>query len=216
MGDLFKKNWKKLTGVRPDEVPLSQDELARLKDILGGGSGIVSLGGDLGGTSDSAVVTGLQGEAVSPAAPGSGDVLTHDGTGWSAQTPVAGPSIGSEFRVDLPGNATLAGKIAAATLPAGWSIVLGNNGSVDAEIVATAADIVLVHTESSFAVHLELLSLHTTGPASLDGYTLVDYSAISPFSKSNQSGTQFSVLGFTGLVTMTDAHRLFVKMLPTP
>ncbi len=220
MGELFKKNWKKLTGVRVDLVPLSQCELARLKDIAASGAGgAVALSGDLSGTSDAAVVTAIQGNPVATGVPvASGDILEWDGSQYVPVTPTSTPTalISEEFRVDLPGNASLAGKIAAAVLPAGWSIVLGDNGSVDAEIVAAATDIVLIHTETQFAVSIELIELHTSGPAALNGYTVVNTSAVPALSKSNQSGTQFSVLGFTGLVTLTDAQRLFIKMLPTP
>ena len=221
MGDLFKKNWKKLTGVRAEDVPLSQDELARLKDIVAatgsGGGGPVALGGDLGGTSATAVVEALQGEAVSAVAPASGEVLTHDGTGWSAQAPAAGGGalVASEFRVTIPAGASLAAKIGLAVLPAGWSIVLANDGSVDAEIAAAATDIVLIHTESGFAVSLELVELDAAG-APLGGYYVVNTSAVPSLSKSNKLGTQFSVLGFTGLITLTRAQSLFVKILPTP
>jgi hypothetical protein len=217
MGDLFKKNWKKVTGVRPDEIPLSQDELARLKDILASGSlsGVV-LSGDLDGTSDTAVVVGIQGNAVATGIPSaSGDILEWDGSAWRHVTPATvAPVVAEEFRIDLPAGASLAAKIASATLPAGWSIVLANDGSVDGEIASVATDIVLIHTESKFAVSIDLVELHTTGPTALDGYTVVNTSAVPALSKSNQTGTQFSVLGFTGLITLTDQQRLFVKMLP--
>ena len=220
MGDLFKKNWKKLTGVRVDAVPLSQCELARLKDGSGsgvGGSGTVGLAGDLSGTSDAAVVDGLQTRPVAATAPASGEVLAWNGAAWEPATPAAGggSSIGSEFRVDLPGDASLAGKIAAATLPAGWTIFLGDDVGLDPEVIAAATDIGIVHSEGSFAAQLEILSLRTSGAAALQGYQIITNGG-SPISKSNNAGTQFTVLGFTGLVTMTDDHRLYVKMLPTP
>jgi hypothetical protein len=221
MGDLFKKNWKKLTGVRAEDLPLSQDELARLKDIVAGsgsgGGGPLALGGDLSGTTSTAVVEALQGEAVSAIAPASGEVLTHDGTGWSAQAPAAGggASIGSEFRVVIPAGASLAAKIAGATLPAGWSIVLANDGSVDPEISAAATDIALIHTEGSFAISIQISELDTAG-APLGGYYILNTSGIGSLSKSNKIGTQFTVLGFNGLVTGTRAQSLLIKMLPTP
>jgi len=218
MGDLFKKNWKKLTGVRPEDLPLSQDELARLKDIVAGsgGGGPVSLSGDLSGDTSTSVVEGLQGNAVGSGAPASGEALIWDGLAWEPTVlPAGGALVAEEFRVTIPAGASLAAKIATATLPAGWSIVLANDGSVDAEIAAAATDIVLIHTESGFAVSVELVELDGAG-APLGGYYVVNTSAVPSLSKSNKLGTQFSVLGFTGLITNTRTQSLFVKMLPTP
>jgi len=222
MGDLFKKNWKKLTGVRAEDLPLSQDELARLKDIVAGsgsgGGGPVALGGDLSGDTSTAVVEGLQGNPVGATAPNSGEALLWDGASWEPTVLPAssgGALVAEEFRVTIPAGASLAAKIAGATLPAGWSIVLGNDGTVDPEIVAAATDIVLKHTESGFAVSIELAELDSGG-APLGGYYIVNTSAVPSLSKSNSLGTQFSVLGFTGVITLTRAQSLFVKMLPTP
>jgi len=241
MGDLFKKNWKKVTGVRPDEIPLSQCELARLKDILGSGSGLnIGLGGDLGGTTGAAVVEGIQGEPVSSTTPSSGELLTYNGTSWepsplsstapssgevltyngtswepAAPSAAAGAQVASEFRIDLPAGGSLAAKIAGATLPAGWSIVLGDDGSVDSEITAAATDIALIHSEGAFAASISLLELDT-GAAPLGGYYLINTSGVGSLSKSNQLGTQFTVLGFTGLITLSRSQRILVRMLPTP
>jgi hypothetical protein len=53
--------------------------------------------------------------------------------------------------ITIPTGASLSARLAAATgLPAGWSLVLGNDGSVSADfslIGPTATDIVLIHNE---------------------------------------------------------------------
>lgn len=220
MGDLFKKNWKKLTGVRAEDTPLSQDELARLKDIVAGSGsgGPVAVGGDLSGDTSTAVVEGLQGNPVGSGAPASGEALIWDGAAWepTVLAPGGGPAqVAQEFRVDIPTGGSLAAKIASATLPAGWSIVLGNDGSVDAEITAAATDIALIHTESGFAAAIELLELDSAG-APLGGYYLINTSGVGSLSKSNKLGTQFTVLGFTGLITLSRSQRLLVRLLSTP
>jgi hypothetical protein len=226
MGDLFKKNWKKLTGVRAEDIPLSLEELARLKDIVAGsgsgGGGPLALGGDLSGDTSSAVVDGLQTRPVAATAPASGEVLAWDGAAWAPSAsagggvPVGnGGLAAAEFRVDIPAGPDLATKIAGATLPAGWSIQLGNGGGVDAELAALATDIVLIHTESGFAVSVELSELDTS-VSPLTGYYLINTSAVGSLSKSNSLGTQFSVLGFAGLTTLSRRQTLLVKLLPTP
>lgn len=215
MGDLHKKNWKRLMGVRGED-PLADLEIVRLKDILAGGGSGVQLGGDLGGTNASPIVQGLQTRPVASTAPASGEGLVWDGSQWAPGTVTAGgASIGSEFRIDIPGGGSLAAKIAGATLPAGWSIVLGNDGSVDAEIVATAADIALIHTESGFVGDLRLHE-YDSNAAPLGGYYVINDSAVGLLSKSNTAGTQFTVLGFTGLITLTRRQIIYAKLLPTP
>ena len=221
MGDLFKSNWKRLTGVRGED-PTEDLEIVRLKDVvasgLAGATGVVSLGGDLGGTSAAAVVEGLQNRPVASTAPSSGQALAWDGSQWAPATISAGggaPSasgIGGEFEVTIPGGASLAAKIAGATLPPGWSIVLGNDGSVDAELAAAATDIVLIHGLGAQAVAIDITELDSNA-APLGGYYLVNSSAVSPLSKSNTLGTQFSVLGFNGLITGTREQTIHVKLL---
>ena len=203
MGDLFKKNWKRVTGVR-GEVPLQLDEIIRLRELVASGSG----GG--GGSGDA---TSLQGNPVGTAAPASGQALTWDGSEWAPATPAAAASLGTEYLIDIPAGASLAAKIAGATLPAGWSIVLGNDGSVDAEIAATANDIVLVHSTGAWLADIRIHELDTNA-APLGGYYVINDSAVSPLSKSNQTGSQFSVLGFNGLVTGTRRQLIYVKLLP--
>lgn len=100
MGELFKRNWKKLTGVRPDEIALSQEELARLKDIAE--SSGVTVGGDISGTPSSPVIVGIQGNDIAAGVPTSGEVLTWDGSEWAGATPVVG--LGG----DLGGDSTTA------------------------------------------------------------------------------------------------------------
>jgi len=220
MGDLFKKNWKRLTGVRGED-PVEQLEIVRVKDVVAssgvGGSGIVGMGGDVTGTSSASVVAALQGQAVAATAPASGEALVWNGSAWEATTvaAVSTTSIGKEFRVDIPAGGSLAAKIAGATLPPGWSIVLGNDGSVDAEITAAATDIALVHTETSFVGDLRIHEWDSTG-APLGGYYVINDSAVGLISKSNTLGTQFTVLGFSGLITLTRRQVLYVKLLPTP
>lgn len=214
MSDLFKKNWKKVTGVRVDELPLSIEELARLKDIVGSGNFSVSVSGDLSGTTSNAIVDGIQGNPVASGVPSSGDVLTWTGSEWAPSTSSISP-LASEFRVDIPGGASLAAKIAGATLPSGWTIVLGNDGSVDTEIVSVATDIALIHNEGAFAVSISICELDG-GAAPLGGYYMINTSAVPSLSKSNKLGTQFTVLGFTGLITLARSQRLFIKMLSVP
>lgn len=215
MGDLHKKNWKRLMGVRGED-PLADLEIVRLKDILAGGGSGVQVGGDLGGTNASPTVIGLQTNPVASTAPASGEALVWNGSQWEpGAVASAGASIGSEFRVDIPAGGSLAAKIAGATLPAGWSIVLGNDGSVDAEIVAAATDIALIHTEGGFVGDLTLHE-YDSGGAPLGGYYVINDSAVSPISKSNTLGTQFTVLGFTGLITLSRRQIIYVKLLPTP
>jgi hypothetical protein len=219
MGDLHKKNWKRLMGVRGED-PLADLEIVRLKDIIAGAAatGVVTMGGDVGGSSDAATVSGLQGVPVSASAPASGQTLVFSGGVWAPATPAAGGgglSIGEEFRVDIPAGASLAAKIAGATLPAGWSIVLGNDGSVDAEITAAATDIALIHTESAFVGDIRLHEFDAGG-APLGGYYVINDTAVGLLSKSNTLGTQFTVLGFTGLITLTRRQVIYVKLLPTP
>jgi len=49
----------------------------------------------------------------------------------------------------IPTAGSLSARLAAATgLPAGWSIVLGNDGAVDAGLGGTSADVVIIHGES--------------------------------------------------------------------
>ena len=219
MGDLHKKNWKRLMGVRGED-PLADLEIIRLKDIVAGAAatGVVTMGGDTGGLSNAVTVSGLQGRPVASATPSSGQVLTFAGGVWTPETPVAGGgglSIGEEFRVEIPAGAGLAAKIAGATLPAGWTIVLGNDGTVDAEITAAVTDIVLKHTESAFVGDIRLHEFQTGG-APLGGYYVINDTAVGLLSKSNTLGTQFSVLGFTGLITLTRKQTIYVKLLPTP
>jgi hypothetical protein len=217
MGDLFKKNWKRVTGVRGED-PLTPLEIVRLKDLVAGGGSGVQVGGDLGGTNASPVVIGLQSNPVGSTAPASGEALVWNGSQWepgAVAAPGGGSSIGSEFRVDIPAGASLAAKIATATLPAGWSIVLANDGSVDPQIAAAATDIVLIHTESAFVGDLRLHEFDSGG-APLGGYYVINDSAVGLLSKSNSAGTQFSVLGFTGLITLTRRQVIYAKLLPTP
>jgi len=220
MGDLAKKNWKRLMGVRGED-PLSPLEIVRLKDIVAssgvGGSGIVGMGGDVTGTSSSSVVAALQTRPVAATAPASGEALVWNGSAWgpSAVAAVGGATVGAEFRVDIPAGGSLAAKIATATLPAGWSIVLGNDGSVDAEITAAATDIALVHTESAFVGDLRLHEFQAGGGPT-GGYYVINDGGVGLLSKSNTAGTQFTVLGFTGLITLGRRQVLYVKLLPTP
>lgn len=227
MGELFKKNWKRLTGVRGED-PLTPLEIVRLKDIAAASgapapTGVIALGGDLGGTSNAAVVEGLQSRPVASTAPASGQALAWDGSQWAPATISAGgggtPSasgLGGEFRIDIPAGPDLATKIAGATLPAGWSIQLGNGGTVDAELAATVNDIVVTHNLGAFAVDLALAELDPNAPP-LGGYYQINTSAVSPLSKSNTLGTQFSVLGFNGLITGTTRKQtVYVKLISTP
>lgn len=220
MGDLHKKNWKRLMGVRGED-PLTDLEIVRLKDIVAGGGSGVQIGGDLGGTNASPVVAGLQTRPVAATAPASGEALVWNGSSWApgavaASGATSAPVVGEEFRVDIPTGGSLAAKIAGATLPAGWSIVLGNDGSVDTELAATANDIVLIHTESAFVGNISLHEFDTNAGTAAGGYYVINDSAVSPLSKSNTSGTQFSVLGFAGLITLSRRQIIYVKLLPTP
>jgi len=218
MGDLFKKNWKRVTGVRGED-PLDDLEITRLKDIIAGsgsgGGGPLALGGDLGGTTAAAVVEGLQGFAVASTTPSRGELLKWDGAEWAPAADEAGSggsSLGAEYRIEIPAGASLAAKIAGAVLPAGWTIVLANDGSVDAEIAATANDIVLIHGTGAWLADIRIHELDTNA-APLGGYYVINDSAVSPLSKSNQTGSQFSVLNFSGLVTLTRRQLIYVKLL---
>ena len=156
MGDVFKKNWKTITNVRPDALPTSQNELAKLTDSNG-------------------------------------------------------------YGIVLPSGASLAAKIAVATVPAGWTLVLANDGSVDAQIASAASDLAVLHDETGrYAAHIDVVELdNTTGGAS-NGYFLVGPTGVfAPSnSKSNTAGTQFSILDFTGMITLGREQRINVRLLP--
>lgn len=76
--------------------------------------------------------------------PSNGQTLVYNGSVW---VNVAGSS-SIQAEITIPADSTLADRIAGATgLPAGWSIVLGNNGSVDAGLTTVGAganDIVII------------------------------------------------------------------------
>jgi hypothetical protein len=81
--------WSDTRGYLSDQARLWLNAL--YKTVTTAGEGPVQLGGDIGGTSTSPIVIGLQSNPVSAVAPVNGQVLTWDGThhDWAPQTPAA-------------------------------------------------------------------------------------------------------------------------------
>jgi len=135
MGDLFKKNFKRLTGVRGED-PIEQLEIVRIKDItVGSGLTTVALSGDLSGTSDASIVTGIQGNPVASGVPASGEVLTWDGSQWIAASgggaavsslPVSGDLSGTTDNATVDG---LQGRSVLSTAPASGEALIWNGSS---------------------------------------------------------------------------------------
>lgn len=135
MGDLFKKNFKRLTGVRGKD-PVADLEIVRVIDISGGGGGgSVALSGDLSGTSDASTVVALQGNPVATGAPAaSGEVLTWDGSQWVAQSgggtvtslPLAGDLSGSTSSATVDG---IQGRSVLSTAPASGEALVWNGAA---------------------------------------------------------------------------------------
>jgi len=135
MGDLFKKNFKRLTGVRGED-PVADLEIVRVIDvILGSGLTSVALSGDLSGTSDASVVVGLQGNPIASGTPtASGEVLTWDGSQWVAQSgggavtslPLAGDLAGTTSSATVDG---IQGRSVLSTAPASGEALVWNGSA---------------------------------------------------------------------------------------
>lgn len=180
----------------------------------GGGT----LGGDVSGPIATTTVSGIQNRPIAATAPTPGQALVWDGSEWGPSA-VAGASIsglGGEFEAKIPAGASLAAKVAAATdLPVGWSVVLGDDGSVDAELAATSSDIVFIHPQGAYALDLTIVELDTSA-SPLTGYYLINTSSVGLLTKSNSTGTQFSVLGFGGLITTSREQTVYSKLVQIP
>jgi len=100
--------------------------------------GAIQLSGDLGGTSSSPFVDGLQGRTVASTAPSANQVLAWNGYAWAPSTPAGGAGTGScaanQFVTAVnagaptctqPGFTNLSGTAAAWQLPAASSISQG-------------------------------------------------------------------------------------------
>lgn len=160
MGDLFKKNWKKTTGVRPDASITSQDELARISYMTSYVSGQLN-----------------------------------------------------EFNVTIPSGASLAAKIASATLPPGWTVALANANGVDIQASGTANEIYFAHGERSYPQYVDIVELNATTGANAAGYYVIaPTGAWTAHVKSDQSATQFRMVDFGGLIDLTRTQYLHIKM----
>jgi hypothetical protein len=80
---------------------------------------------------------------------GAGVTATDAGSGEvTVDIPASGGGSFVSAQINIPTGASLAARVAAATgLPGGWSVVLGNDGSVDSNLGGTSTDIVIIHNE---------------------------------------------------------------------
>jgi hypothetical protein len=196
MGDLFKKNFKRLTGVRGKD-PVADLEIVRVIDISGGGATSVALSGDLSGTSDASTVVALQGNPVATGTPASGEVLTWDGSQWVAQS---GGSTVTSLAVggDLNGttdNATvdgLQGRDVAATAPAsGEALVWNGSAWAPGAVASTSAGAGTINSS-------ELVSVTGTSGNVTDSDTFVLVT--------NTSSVSLTLLG-----PFTDGKVIYIK-----
>jgi hypothetical protein len=100
----------------------------QLPAAAGAAQGAVTLAKDLGGTSASPQVVGLQGNAVSSQTPSSNQVLTWNGSSWTPANPATGVQIAQDLggSVGSPKVVGLQGNAVASTAPAanqflGWN-----------------------------------------------------------------------------------------------
>lgn len=129
----------------------SSGQVSRFFGAVGGassGSGIDQLTTDVtagpGSGSQAATVVAIQGQPVSSAAPGTGDVLTWDGAGWEAAAPTGGGI--TELSGDVtagPGSGlqvatvvALQGRTVQNVGPADGDVLTWNNGASRWEPVA--------------------------------------------------------------------------------
>lgn len=88
---------------------------------------------------------------VTISSPANGEVLTYNAGTWENAAAGAGSAAVVAGFITIPTAGSLSARIAAATgLPAGWSLVLGNDGSVDSGLTsvgAAAIDIVIITNE---------------------------------------------------------------------
>jgi hypothetical protein len=101
---------------------------SQLPAATGAAQGALTLAKDLGGTSASPQVVGLQGNAVSSQTPSSNQVLTWNGSSWTPANPATGVQIAQDLggSVGSPKVVGLQGNAVASTAPAanqflGWN-----------------------------------------------------------------------------------------------
>jgi hypothetical protein len=145
-----------------------------------------------------------------------GQVLTKVGSSFSFQTPSAAAL--EEDVIVLGAGADLATRLASGdtVLPAGYSLVEGTDGSVDASFPTfVAADIVFVHNKGKIAVTGSLLS--TASPFSTAWGMSWPSSDTSPKDIiSSDNGNQFVFKDLINSVGSSDKAVIYVKLFPAP
>ena len=98
---------------------------------------------------------------VTLSSPTNGQVLTYNGSAWVNAAASGGSAAVVAAQIVIPTAGSLAARIAAATgLPAGWSIVLGNDGAVNAGLTsvgANASDIVIITGEGKSPAAIKVM-----------------------------------------------------------
>ncbi len=115
-------------GVQPSGVYTNvKTRLDTIEGIVGDFQAI-ELAGDLGGTISTPLVTGLQGNPISPTAPTTGQALTWNGSVWAPTTPSGSGSGTFTAAGDLSGtdSSQTVIKINGATVPAAGSLTTGH------------------------------------------------------------------------------------------
>ena len=128
---MIERFWERIVRERLIPAASIRDQLnpAQLPPAQSGAAGAITLAGDLAGPATGPTVVGLQTFALDGATPGTGDVLTWDGTKWT-------PQAGSGAGVQLPtvrqylSAGTAATSIALNSAPtAGHSLILFTNST---------------------------------------------------------------------------------------
>jgi hypothetical protein len=121
-----------------------------------------------------------------------------------------GSGVGEEHRVQLGAGASIADKIAAAPvggIPAGWTILDGDDGGVDAQLSGNDQDLILQHDTGKVGIIVGAVSVGGFG-----GWQSLDFSAAGGLKTEDNTENQTRIQGFNTAAGST-ASIIVIKLI---